>query len=127
MPMTKRTLLGLAAAILALPALAAAPAPSAVTPELVAAARKEGKVVLYTSIELQVAEKIAKAFEAAYPGVAVQVERNGAERLFQRLGQEYGSKIYAADVLESSDATHFLAWKRQGWLEPYLEQERIAA
>lgn len=110
------------ALLLAWPALAA-PAPSTVTPELVAAARQEGKVVVYTSIELQVAEKMAKAFEAAYPGVAAQVERNGAERLFQRLGQEYASKIHAADVLESSDATHFIAWRKQGWLAPFLPRE----
>ena len=35
--------------------------PSAVTPELIAAAKKEGKVVWYTSIDLQLAEEIGKA------------------------------------------------------------------
>ncbi len=58
-------------------------------------AQKEGKVVYYTSIDLPLAEKIAKAFEAKYPGIAVRVERTGAERVFQRIGQEYGSRIYA--------------------------------
>ena len=67
---------------------AAAPPPSAITPDLIAAAQKEGKVVWYTSIDLPVAEKIAKAFEAKYPGIAVRVERTGAERVFQRIGQE---------------------------------------
>src|SRR4051794_3877677 len=38
------------------------------TPELVAAAKREGKVVFYTPIDLAVAQKIGKAFEAAYPG-----------------------------------------------------------
>jgi iron(III) transport system substrate-binding protein len=101
-------------------AIAAATVPVAVTPEFVAAARKEGKVVFYTSIDVQVAEQIARAFEAAYPGIAVQVERNGAERNFQRIGQERSAKIYAADVIESSDMTHFIVWKRDGWLEPFL-------
>ena len=32
------------------------------------------------------------------------VERTGAERVFQRIGQEYGSRIYAVDVVNSSDA-----------------------
>ncbi|MBI1779025.1 MAG: extracellular solute-binding protein [Proteobacteria bacterium] len=105
------------------PALAAAPAPAPITPALIEAAKKEGKVVFYTSIDVQVIENLAKSFEAAYPGVSVQVERNGAERIFQRLAQERGSSIYAADVLESSDQTHFLAWKRQGWLEPFLPTE----
>ena len=30
-------------------------------------------------------EKLAKAFEARYPGIAVRVERTGAERVFQRV------------------------------------------
>ena len=109
--------------LLSTSALAAPPSPSAVTPELIAAAKADGKVVFYTSIELVAAEKLGKAFEAAYPGIAAQVERNGAERIFQRLDQERSSKIHAADVLESSDASHFLAWKRRGWLEPFLPKE----
>ena len=66
----------------------AAPPASTVTPQLIAAAKKEGRVVYYTSIDLPVAERIAKAFEAKYPEIAVRVERSGAERVFQRIGQE---------------------------------------
>jgi len=102
------------------PALAAAPAPTAVTPELIAAAKKEGTVVFYTSIELQTAEKLAKAFGAVYPEIKVQVERNGAERIVQRLAQERGSNIHAADVVECSDMTALYDWKRQGWLAPFV-------
>ena len=54
-------------------ARAQAPEPTAVTPALVAAAAKEGKAVWYTSVELEMAEKVGKAFEARYPGVTVQV------------------------------------------------------
>jgi iron(III) transport system substrate-binding protein len=103
--------------------VSAAPAPSAVTPQLIEAANKEGKVVYYTSIDLPVAERIAKAFEAKYPGIAVRVERTGAERVFQRIGQEYTSRIYAVDVVNSSDAAHFIAWKREGMLEPYVPED----
>src|SRR5882724_10584070 len=80
-------------------AAAAPPSPTSITPELVDAAKKEGAVVWYTSIELQTAEKLAKSFEAAYPGVKVQVERNGAERNFQRIAQERGSNIHAVDAV----------------------------
>src|SRR3981189_3663416 len=65
---------------------AAAPAPVAITPDLVEAARKEGKVILYSSMDLPVGEKLGKAFEAQYPGIAVQIERSGSERLVQRGG-----------------------------------------
>ena len=99
------------------------PAPAKVTPELIEAARKEGKVAWYTSVDLPVAERIAKAFEAKYPGVAMRVERSGAERLFQRIGQEYASNIHAVDFVNSSDAAHFIVWKRDGLLAPYVPED----
>ncbi len=103
--------------------LAAAPPASPVTPELIEAAKKEGKVVWYTSVDLPLAEKVAKAFEAKYPGIAVRVERTGAERVFQRIGQEYASNIHAVDVANSSDAAHLIVWKRDGLLLPYVPED----
>jgi iron(III) transport system substrate-binding protein len=110
-------------AVFAAPARAEAPAPAAITPELVDAARKEATVILYSSMDLPVGEKLAKAFEAHYPGIAVQVERSGSERLFQRVAQEFASGIHAADVINSSDASHFISWKKNGLLAPFLTQE----
>ncbi len=104
-------------------ASAALPAASPVTPELIAAAQKEGKVVWYTAVDLPVAEKVAKAFEAKYPGIAMRVERTGGERIFQRIAQEQGSKINAVDVVNSSDAAHFIVWKREGLLAPYVTED----
>jgi iron(III) transport system substrate-binding protein len=103
--------------------MAAAPPPEPITPTLIEAAKKEGKVSYYTSTDLPVAEKLAKAFEAKYPGIAVRVERTGAERVFQRIGQEYGSNIHAVDVVNSSDAAHFIVWKRDGILAPYVPED----
>ncbi|MCC2635042.1 MAG: putative type Fe3+ transport system, periplasmic component [Ramlibacter sp.] len=100
-----------------------APAPYDATPALIAAAQKEGKVVWYSATDVQVAEKLARAFEAKYPGIKVQVERSGAERIFQRLNQEYGSKIHNADVVETSDAVHFIYFKKQGWLQPAVPSD----
>ena len=102
---------------------AAAPAPGLVTPELMAAAKAEGKAVWYTSVDLPVAERVTKAFEAKYPGIAVRVERSGAERIFQRIGQEYSSKIHAVDIVNSSDAAHFIVWKRDGLLAQYVPED----
>src|ERR1700756_4677639 len=103
--------------------LAAAPPATAITPQLIEAAKKEGKVIYYTSIDLPIAERIAKSFEAKFPGITVRVERPGAERVFQRIGQEYSSRIHAVDVVNSSDAAHFIVWKREGILEPYLPED----
>ncbi|NLS04128.1 extracellular solute-binding protein [Rhizobium sp. P32RR-XVIII] len=104
-------------------AFAEAPAPYAVTPELEAAAKAEGKVVFYTATDVAVAEKLAELFKTKYPDIAVQVERAGSERVFQRIGQEYSTGIYNADVIETSDAVHFEYFKRQGWLAPMVPQE----
>ncbi len=124
----RSVLQGLTATSLAVPAFArtawaAAPAPAKVTPELIEAAKKEGKVVWYTSVDLPVAERVAKSFEAKYPGIAMRVERSGAERVFQRISQEYASKIYAVDCVNSSDAAHFIAWTRDGMLAPYVPED----
>ena len=112
-----------AASTFASPIRAQAPAAAAIDQKLIDAAKKEGKVVYYTSIDLPVAERIAKTFEAKYPGIAVRVERTGAERVFQRIGQEYASRIHAVDVVNSSDAAHFIVWKREGILAPYLPED----
>jgi iron(III) transport system substrate-binding protein len=88
--------------------------------ELIAAAVKEGGAVFHTSIDLTVAQKMVTAFQTKYPGIRIQLERTGAERVLQRINQEYGSNIFAADVLESSDATMFIGWKEKGWLAKFV-------
>ncbi len=123
---TRRRMLAASAAMTAgsfARVVSAAPAAEKITPALVDAAKKEGKATWYTSVELGLSEKVAKAFEARYPGVSLKVERSGAERNFQRIGQEYASKIYNCDVVNSSDAAHLIIWKRQGLLAAYLPED----
>ncbi|HZL38966.1 MAG TPA: extracellular solute-binding protein [Pseudolabrys sp.] len=103
--------------------LSAAPPSSPVTPALIEAAKKEGKVTWYTSIDLKLSEQIGKAFEAKYPGVTCKVERSGAERLLQRISQEYSANVHAVDVVNSSDAALLVYWKEQGMLEPYVPED----
>jgi iron(III) transport system substrate-binding protein len=105
------------------PLNAARPEPSAVTPTLIEAARKEGKVAFYTAMDLLVAERLGKAFEAKYSGMTVRVERAGSERIFQRIGQEQQSHINAVDVVCTLDPAHFLSWTRTGWLAPYVPED----
>src|SRR5512134_1762219 len=76
-------------------------------------ARKEGKVVWYTSLALPTAEKVAKLFEAAYPGVKVEVHRTGSQRILQRVMQELQANIKNADVVHTSDAGHYVLLKEK--------------
>jgi iron(III) transport system substrate-binding protein len=112
-----------AGTLFAQPLRAAAPEPSAVTPALIEAARKEGKIAFYSALELNTSERFAKAFEAKYPGIAVRVERSGAERVFQRIGQEYSSNIHAVDVVISTNPAHMLIWTQDKLLAPYLTED----
>src|SRR5262249_58363456 len=105
--------------------VAAAPAAEVVTPALIEAAKKEGKVSFYTAMDLQFAERLGKAFEAKYLGVAVRVERSGAEHVFTHIGQEYSSNIHTVDVVKTADQAHCIIWKRSGWLAPYLPEEVV--
>ena len=109
--------------VFASPVRAQAPEPVAITPALIEAAKKEAKVVFYSSMDLPVGEKLGKAFEAAYPGISVQIERSGSERLFQRVDQEFASGIKAADVVNTSDASHIISWKRNGWLARFVSED----
>jgi iron(III) transport system substrate-binding protein len=108
------------------PAPAAAlarPEPAIVTPALIDAARQEGKVAFYSALELPTAERLGKLFEAKYPGIAVRVERSGAERIFQRIAQEQASHINAVDVANSTDPAHYIDWKSHDWLAPYVPED----
>ena len=109
--------------VFASPVRAAAPPAEAITPQLIEAAKKEAKLVLYSAMDLPVGERLGKAFEAQYPGIQVQIERSGSERLFQRIDQEFASNIRAADVVNSSDASHFITWRKNGWLAPFVTED----
>jgi len=99
------------------------PTPTPITPELIQKATAEGKVVFYTSVELDLVENLAKNFREQYPGISVEVERTGSERVFQRIGQEYSANIHTVDVVNSSDASHFIYWKKNGMLAPFVSSE----
>jgi spermidine/putrescine-binding protein len=89
--------------------LPVSPAATFVVPD-VAKAKAEGLVVFYTSVDVTVAERLARDFQSKY-GIKVQVERTGSERVFQRIGQEMGSNLHVVDVVNTSDAANFLVWK----------------
>ena len=108
--------------VFAEPLRAGPPPAEAVTPELIAAAKKEGKISYYSALELNTAERLARDFEQKYPGISVRVERSGAERIFQRIAQEQGSGIHAVDVANSTDPAHYLDWKKNDWLAAYVPE-----
>jgi len=105
------SVLGLTLALSAFPAFA--------QDARVEAAKKEGKVIWYTSLALPSAEKVAKLFEAAYPGIKVEVHRTGSQRILQRVMQELQANLKLVDVIHTSDAGHFVLLKEKKLLMKY--------
>jgi iron(III) transport system substrate-binding protein len=108
----KRVTRGLAVLGLAL-ILAATGADAQSAPE---AAKKEGKVVWYSSLGLSVAQKVCDAFNKKSLGVTCELNRDGSERIFQKVMQEAGANLFIADVVHTSDMSHFLDFKAKGML-----------
>jgi iron(III) transport system substrate-binding protein len=106
-------------ALVLLVALAAVVGGAAAQDSRLEAAKKEGKVVWYTSLALPSAEKVAKLFETAYPGVKVEVHRTGSERILSRVMQELQANIKNVDVVHTSDAGHFVLLKNKNLLQKY--------
>jgi len=88
--------------------------------KLYAEARKEGKVVWWTShYALSAAEAVRNAFVAKYPGIEVEFIRQTAQVIYQRLTQNLKAHIREVDVFASTDEAHYLALKNQGVLAAY--------
>jgi len=91
MPISRRAVLTAATGLaMTRTAIAARPEPAGADADLIDAAKKEGKIAWYTADDLVLATRVSKAFEAKY-GMTVQLERSGAERIYQRIAQEYSS------------------------------------
>ena len=85
--------------------------------KLYAAAKKEGKVVWWTShYQLSAAEAVRDAFKAKYPGVDVEFIRQTAQVIFQRLSQNLKAGVKELDVFASTDESHYQKLKSQGVL-----------
>ena len=65
-------------------------------------AKREGKVVWYTTLAAEQNKQIASAFEAKYPGVRVDTFRTGSSALAQRLLTEAKAQRHLADAIETT-------------------------
>ncbi|WP_436698756.1 ABC transporter substrate-binding protein [Nocardioides sp. BYT-33-1] len=83
------------------------------------AARKEGEVLLYTNAEDQQTAPIKKAFEAAYPGIALRSLPLDDSEMFQRYDTETASGNTTADVVMNSDVVGWQSFIAGGGVEEY--------
>lgn len=64
------------------------------------AAKKEGKVVIYTSSSRTIGLK--EEFESLYPGITMEVYELGSTGSIEKLFREQQAKIYNADIIHAS-------------------------
>ncbi len=65
-------------------------------------AKKEGKLMWYTSLTGGPNTDVPKVFEAKYPGVQVEVYRGDSDALISRITQEAQAKRYIVDSIETT-------------------------
>ena len=90
---------------------------------LKAGAKKEGKLVWYTSLTAH--RDIANVFEAKYPGIKVETYRAGPNDLTRRLITEAQSKRSIADLIETTPATLMMMRENKialPYFSPHLAQ-----
>jgi iron(III) transport system substrate-binding protein len=84
---------------------------------LKAGAKKEGKMVWYTSLTAH--RDIANIFEARYPGIKIETYRAGPNDLTRRLLSEAQARRSIADLVETTPAT-LMMMRESKLLMPYF-------
>jgi iron(III) transport system substrate-binding protein len=83
---------------------------------LLAGAKKEGQLAMYTSAQADDMGVLTKAFEKKY-GVKVTIWRSGSEAILQRVITEARGGRFTVDVIET-DGPELEALHREGLLQP---------
>src|SRR5678816_4440925 len=81
-------------------------------------AKREGKLVWYTTLAAEQNKQIANAFEKKYPGVSVETYRTGSSALAQRLLTEAKARRHIADAIETTPGG-MMTFRESQLLLPY--------
>jgi iron(III) transport system substrate-binding protein len=71
--------------------------------DLLAAAKKEGKIVLYSANFLDTEQAVAKRFSERFPGIGIEIVRAPTGQLIARIRTEAAANRMIADVIDISD------------------------
>jgi len=95
------------------------------TKRLIEGAKKEGKLLWYTALNINDATMLTKRFEQLYPFIKTEMLRLGGRELVTKILMEANTRVFRADVIESvSIDGHIL--KKKGLLEKYISPEASA-
>ena len=91
--------------------------------EVVAKARAEGKLSIYTSTDLAQGQKLMDAYKAAYPGIAVEWNDQGTTAVFNRVISEAAARQMGGDIAWSSALDLQLSLVDRGLATPHRSPE----
>jgi iron(III) transport system substrate-binding protein len=86
--------------------------------QLIENAKKEGKLVFYTSVETEFARSLTLAFEAKYPFIKSDIFRSTHEKILSRMNVERKTGTYTADTVSVGEFETYHMQKR-GFITPY--------
>ncbi len=114
-PIPMRWALLLSLAAIGLPLFAA----TATSDTVLDAAKQEGEIVYYASMNLSEANALIAEFEKRYPPIKVKLNRTGSEKLLTKVLTEARSKKNFADVIQTVEFSMHLL-NRTGVLARYI-------
>ncbi|MCU0565923.1 MAG: extracellular solute-binding protein [Oculatellaceae cyanobacterium Prado106] len=109
------------------PATAVSPIAATDEAALYEAAKKEGRLVVYSVFFTQdILNEIGAAFTAKYPGITFEGTRNTASDLFQKITQEIQAGLKVTDVFGTTDIGQMLELRKQNQLLQFEPADKSA-
>ena len=100
----------------------AADAASAEREKILEGAKKEGRLVLYTGMDVEEASQYAKEFAKKYPFIKPEVFRASGEKVQARFLVEHRANVHNADIFQTS-IVQVYQLKNAGLLAKYASEE----
>ena len=95
------------------------------TKRLIEGAKKEGKLLWYTALNINDATMLTKRFEQLYPFIKTELLRLGGRELLTKILIEANTRVFRADVIEAVGIDGQIL-KKRGLLEKYISPEASA-
>ncbi len=99
-----------------------APASAADREQVLEAAKKEGRLVLYTGMDTEEANLYTKEFSKKYPFIKTEIFRSSGEKVQTRFLIEHRANVHSADIFQTS-IVQVYQLKNSGLLAKYVSEE----
>lgn len=93
--------------------------------KLLEGAKKEGKLVLYTGMDVEEANQYTKEFTKKYPFIKPDVFRSSGEKVQAKFLVEHRANVHNADIFQTS-IVQVYQLKNAGLLAKYISEESAA-